>query len=242
MAGRPTARTCGILRGSSRRSPPGWRINTAESARVRREQYVGPWLPEPVDTSADPSLGAENGRGARSRGADAPGEGQRRSNAPLTCCVRRSAIHTTRSPRSSSHHARERPAAVQPREEACAVRAAESPSTPPKHRSAARSLCRRRPERRREAAGGGALRGASSAPPTVRVSHRGQRAVRSSGGTTSRASSPDGRTGGPTPPSPGSRPMVRPSVLVTRGDAAWRLLSISTSDVRHRPAAVGDGS
>jgi RNA polymerase sigma-70 factor (ECF subfamily) len=35
-------------------------INTAESARIRREQYVGPWLPEPVDTSADPSLGAEN--------------------------------------------------------------------------------------------------------------------------------------------------------------------------------------
>lgn len=34
-------------------------INTAESARMRREQYVGPWLPEPVDTSADPSLGAE---------------------------------------------------------------------------------------------------------------------------------------------------------------------------------------
>jgi RNA polymerase sigma-70 factor, ECF subfamily len=35
-------------------------LNTADSARVRREQYVGPWLPEPVDTSADPSLGAEN--------------------------------------------------------------------------------------------------------------------------------------------------------------------------------------
>jgi RNA polymerase sigma-70 factor (ECF subfamily) len=34
-------------------------LNTAESARVRREQYVGPWLPEPVDTSADPGLGAE---------------------------------------------------------------------------------------------------------------------------------------------------------------------------------------
>ncbi len=34
-------------------------LNTAESARVRREQYVGPWLPEPVDTTADPSLGAE---------------------------------------------------------------------------------------------------------------------------------------------------------------------------------------
>jgi RNA polymerase sigma-70 factor (ECF subfamily) len=34
-------------------------INAAQSARVRRESYVGPWLPEPVDTSADPALGAE---------------------------------------------------------------------------------------------------------------------------------------------------------------------------------------
>lgn len=34
-------------------------LNTAESARMKREQYAGPWLPEPVDTSADPSLGAE---------------------------------------------------------------------------------------------------------------------------------------------------------------------------------------
>lgn len=29
------------------------------SARHRREAYIGPWLPEPVDTSADPLLGAE---------------------------------------------------------------------------------------------------------------------------------------------------------------------------------------
>lgn len=34
-------------------------INEATSARVRRETYVGPWLPEPVDTAADPALGAE---------------------------------------------------------------------------------------------------------------------------------------------------------------------------------------
>ncbi|GAA3814365.1 RNA polymerase sigma-70 factor [Streptomyces chiangmaiensis] len=34
-------------------------INCAQSARVRRESYVGPWLPEPVDTSTDPQLGAE---------------------------------------------------------------------------------------------------------------------------------------------------------------------------------------
>lgn len=36
-------------------------LNVVQSARVRRETYVGPWLPEPVDTSADPTLGAERG-------------------------------------------------------------------------------------------------------------------------------------------------------------------------------------
>ncbi|MGC0334166.1 RNA polymerase sigma factor (sigma-70 family) [Streptomyces sp. SAI-170] len=36
-------------------------INVARSARVRREAYVGPWLPEPVDTSVDPQIGAERG-------------------------------------------------------------------------------------------------------------------------------------------------------------------------------------
>jgi RNA polymerase sigma-70 factor (ECF subfamily) len=36
-------------------------INVAQSARARRETYIGPWLPEPVDTSADPALGAERG-------------------------------------------------------------------------------------------------------------------------------------------------------------------------------------
>lgn len=34
-------------------------ITASQSARARRETYVGPWLPEPVDTSADPTLGAE---------------------------------------------------------------------------------------------------------------------------------------------------------------------------------------
>lgn len=36
-------------------------INALQSARARRETYVGTWLPEPVDTSADPYLGAERG-------------------------------------------------------------------------------------------------------------------------------------------------------------------------------------
>ena len=37
------------------------RLSIAEisRARSRREAYVGPWLPEPVDTSTDPLLGAE---------------------------------------------------------------------------------------------------------------------------------------------------------------------------------------
>lgn len=34
-------------------------INVAESARSRRETYIGPWFPEPVDSSADPKLGVE---------------------------------------------------------------------------------------------------------------------------------------------------------------------------------------
>ncbi|GIG68465.1 RNA polymerase sigma-70 factor [Phytomonospora endophytica] len=36
-------------------------INALQSARARRETYIGPWLPEPVDTDADPYLGAERG-------------------------------------------------------------------------------------------------------------------------------------------------------------------------------------
>jgi len=36
-------------------------INRVKSVKVHREAYVGTWLPEPVDTSADPALGAERG-------------------------------------------------------------------------------------------------------------------------------------------------------------------------------------
>lgn len=36
-------------------------INISQSAHSRREAYIGPWLPEPVDTTADPTLGAERG-------------------------------------------------------------------------------------------------------------------------------------------------------------------------------------
>ena len=36
-------------------------INLTQSAHARRETYIGTWLPEPVDTSSDPGLGAERG-------------------------------------------------------------------------------------------------------------------------------------------------------------------------------------
>ena len=31
-------------------------INATQSAHARRETYIGPWLPEPVNTDADPAL------------------------------------------------------------------------------------------------------------------------------------------------------------------------------------------
>lgn len=34
-------------------------INVLQSAHARRETYIGPWLPEPVNTDDDPALGAE---------------------------------------------------------------------------------------------------------------------------------------------------------------------------------------
>src|SRR3954467_694271 len=40
---------------------PPLAINAGKAARSRRETYPGPWLPEPVDTSADPGLGTERG-------------------------------------------------------------------------------------------------------------------------------------------------------------------------------------
>ena len=36
-------------------------INVLQSAHNRRETYIGPWLPEPVNTADDPALGAERG-------------------------------------------------------------------------------------------------------------------------------------------------------------------------------------
>jgi len=40
-------------------------INLAQSAHSRHETYTGVWLPEPVDTSSDPGLGAERDEALR---------------------------------------------------------------------------------------------------------------------------------------------------------------------------------
>jgi RNA polymerase sigma factor (sigma-70 family) len=37
-------------------------INVMQSARARRETYVGPWQPEPVDVNGDPRAAAEQGQ------------------------------------------------------------------------------------------------------------------------------------------------------------------------------------
>ena len=69
-------------------------LTALDSARARRERYVGPWLPEPVDTAGDPALGAERAEAlslavlAAARAADA------RPSAPPTCCTRRSTTRT----------------------------------------------------------------------------------------------------------------------------------------------------
>lgn len=36
-------------------------ISLTQSARSHRETYIGPWIPEPIDTAADPTLGADSG-------------------------------------------------------------------------------------------------------------------------------------------------------------------------------------
>src|SRR2546426_3471106 len=52
---------------SEKCAPVNKLCNIAQSARSRRETYIGPWLPEPVDTSSAP-LGSSTGRGAGVRG------------------------------------------------------------------------------------------------------------------------------------------------------------------------------
>lgn len=71
-------------------------INFAQSAQSRRETYIGSWLPEPVDTSSDPSLGAERGE-ALKLAVLILLENFLPLSAPRTFCVKHSTIPTVRS-------------------------------------------------------------------------------------------------------------------------------------------------
>ena len=71
-------------------------INVIQSARSRRETNVGPWLTEPVDSSADPGLGAERGETFESASGYC-WRSSRPRNEPRTSFGKRSTIHTARS-------------------------------------------------------------------------------------------------------------------------------------------------
>ena len=128
-------------------------IDHLRSARVRRESYVGPWLPEPLVRGAPgPAEPSRRTRRSRSRSSYC-WSGSRPSSARSTCCTSCSATGTARSPRWS---ARAAPTAA--RSGARARRHVERgrPRFEPSRRereALARALPRRRPRRRRRGAG-----------------------------------------------------------------------------------------
>ena len=75
-------------------------IDHLRSARARREEYVGPWLPEPLLTdegAGDPSLRPSWRTRSRSP-SSCSSSGSPPSSVRPSCCARSSPIPTTRSP------------------------------------------------------------------------------------------------------------------------------------------------
>ena len=181
-------------------------INTAESARVRREQYVGPWLPEPVDTSADPSLGAESAEALES--AVLMLLEKVRPDQRAAYVLREAFDYSYEEVadilETSPANARQLVSRAKK-----AVRSdRKEPVDPARHRRLLEAFV--------AAAAEGRLKGSSrccprrsSAPRTARASLHGQHAVRSSAGTTWLGLLPDGPTGGQARLCPGSRPMAK---------------------------------
>jgi len=77
-------------------------INAAQSARVRREAYVGHRLPEPVASAGDPALGAEH-REDVELGILVLLERLAPTAGPPTCSTKRSTTRTPRSRRPADH-------------------------------------------------------------------------------------------------------------------------------------------
>ena len=86
----------------------GWLITTVSrlaldalrSARVRREAYVGPWLPEPIVSEPGPEERAAQRRGPQPRAARRARERSRLPSARRSCSTTCSATRSTRSPRT----------------------------------------------------------------------------------------------------------------------------------------------
>ena len=131
-------------------------INTAESARVRREQNVGPWLPEPVDTSADPGLGSRRAEALES--AVLMLLEKVRPDQRAAYVLREAFDYSYEEVadilETSTANARQ----LVSRAKKAVGPIARNPSTRPSI-GGARSFRRGRPRRRREAVGGGSLRG-----------------------------------------------------------------------------------
>ena len=80
-------------------------IDHLRSARVRKERYVGEWLPEPLltDETAPDAARARRGRRLAVDGFPAGARAAlARSSAPSSCCTTSSTTATTRSPASSA--------------------------------------------------------------------------------------------------------------------------------------------
>ena len=84
------------------RSLPGWRSITW-SARVRREQYVGDWLPEPLVEAEEAIRPSAPRWSSHSRWRSwLSSSASRRSSGPCSSCVTSSTTASTRSPISST--------------------------------------------------------------------------------------------------------------------------------------------
>ena len=77
-------------------------LDTLRSARVRREAYVGPWLPEPIVARARPGGARDARRGRQPRAAGRARDRCRRPSAPRSSCTTSSATRSTRSRRRSA--------------------------------------------------------------------------------------------------------------------------------------------
>jgi RNA polymerase sigma-70 factor, ECF subfamily len=73
-------------------------ITFAQSARSRRETYIGPWRPEPVDASVDPRLGAERAEALEFAVLLLLERDSLQQNAPRTFSEKRLTIPTIRLP------------------------------------------------------------------------------------------------------------------------------------------------